>query len=59
MALIVMRKANRRQMMDEMKLEKGLVSNALNFKRNSLQCRNVRVAAVNFYGGIYLPSTCV
>lgn len=59
MALIVMRKDKRKQMMEEMKLEKGLVSNALNFKRNSLQCRNVRVAAVNYYGGLYLPSTCV
>lgn len=59
MAVIVMRREKRRQMMEEMKVEKGVVSNALNFKRNSMACRNVRVAAMNYYGGIYLPSTCV
>lgn len=49
---IIIRKSDRKQLMALLKLSPSVVSEALSFKRNSINCRRVRSAAVNLYRGI-------
>lgn len=50
---IVMRKEQRAALKKSMSLKDATVSDALNYKRNSILARRIRVASINMFNGIY------
>lgn len=49
---IYMKTENRRKLREYFKVSETILSESLHFKRNSVQNRRIRSAAVNMFGGL-------